>query len=259
MIVVGVAVAAVAVILITALVWGYGLGGLHPAGSGSSGTTTPPVEVRVSVLNLAFLPGNNSCFSSAYQSTHANTVVAGGRILYNVSLSDENTNAAHGCKVTGLSVNTSGFSISSSNAPVNVGTGSATLHFTLQTPTTAYNGTVSVFANVTFQSPDVKVTAQNFKVTGGGGQCGSVTASGTAFSGFNGSRYSDGALLTDISPAVVCNVTQVTLDNASGFSITGTNLPVQLPIDSFVSISFTLQLPSTSFKGILNYTLTLST
>lgn len=248
----------VVVVLVVALLWGLGLGGLRPSGS-SSKAGPPPTEVRVSVVNLGFLPSNNSCFSSPYQSTHAETVLAGGVLTYNVSLSDGNPNTAHSCVVTGLFVNTSGFSLQSSNAPVGVGTGSATLSFTLQTPSLAFNGSVQVYANVTFQGPNIVVTAQNFKVTGGGGECGTVAGSATSFSAFSGSAYSDGALVTDISPVIVCNVTKITLSGTSGFSIGETNLPIQLPIDSFVSVSFELQLPSSAFRGELNFTLTLDT
>ena len=250
-----IAVAAVAVvaIVVVALVLVLGIGGFHLTGSSS-----PPVTVRVNTLTLDFLPANEPCFGGGYQSTHALTVVAGGEMTYNVSLTDANPNGARGCTVTNLTIETKGFQLVSSNLPVGVGSGTRTLSFTLGTPASAFNGSVVVYANVTYQSPNVQVTAQNFQVTGGGGGCGSVSASGVAFSGFSGGTYNDSALVVSISPQYICSVTQISVDGTAGFTIGTTNLPVQLPIDSFTSITFELHLPSTAYQGALNYTVSLS-
>jgi len=248
-----IAVVVVAVLVVVALVWVLGIGGFGPAGR-----STPPVEVHVTVLTLGFSPGNNACFSSEFQTTHAQTVIAGGQLSYNVSLQDGNPGGARACTVTGLTVNTSGFSLLSSNVPLVVGTGTATLTFTLTAPSTAFNGSVVVSANVTFQAPNVLVSGQNFAVTGGGGECGSVSASGTGFTAFDGSTYSDAALVISISPLTTCSVSAIAAVGDPGFSIGASNLPVQLPIDSFTSVTFSLHLPSTSYQGALNFTLTLS-
>jgi hypothetical protein len=248
-----IAVVVVVVLVVVALVWVFGIGGF-----GTAGHSTPPTEVHVTVLTLGFAPGNNACFSSEFQTTSAQTVIAGGQLIYNVSLQDGNPGGARACTVTGLTVNTSGFSLLSSNLPVDVGTGKATLTFTLLAPPTAFNGSVVVDANVTFQTPNVLVSGQNFAVTGGSGECGSVSASGVGFSAFSGGSYSDGALVISISPETYCSVATIAVEGAPGFSIGATNLPVPLPIDSIASVTFSLNLPSTSYQGALNFTLTLS-
>lgn len=245
--------AVVIVVLALALLGVLGGGGIHLGGS-----STPPTTVRINVLTLNFTPANNSCLLTEFQSTHGSTVIAGGEIVYNVSLQNSNPGGARDCSVTGLAIATAGFSIASSNVPLAVGTSAVTLTFTLATPSTAYNGSVTVTANVTFQKPDIHVQNQNFTETGGGGQCGSVSASSIGFSGFDSSTYSDSALAIAISPSRTCSVTSIALVGAPGFSISGTNLPVQLPSDSLASITFTLHLPTAPFQGSLNYTLTLS-
>lgn len=250
--------AAVAVIIVAAgliLAVVLVLGGGFNLG-GSSGP--PPTEVQVTQLTVDFTPTNNTCFTSAYQTTHAQTVVAGSELDYNLSLPAGNPAVARNCTVLGLTVDTSGFSLVSSDAPLLIATGSASLTFALATPTTAFNGSVRVTAIVTYQGPNVEVSGQNYSVTGGNGQCGTVTASGTGFSGFTGTSYSDSALVFSISPQVPCSANQLTIDGTSGFSIGATNLPVSLPIDSFTSITFTLVLPPTPYHGVLNFTLTLA-
>ena len=111
---------------------------------------------------------------------------------------------------------------------------------------------------MTYHAPDIQVSAQNFAVTGGGGQCGTVSASSPGFSSFGGGTYTDSVLVISLFQMVTCSVSQVTLDGSPGFAISATNLPVQLPIDSFASVSVSLSLPSTPYQGELNFTLTLS-
>ncbi|MCI4354241.1 MAG: hypothetical protein L3K06_02610, partial [Thermoplasmata archaeon] len=250
-ILVAIAVVAVAVAVVLALLFTVGIGGFRLAGSST------PALVHVNELDLAFSPSSNACFPYGFQSTHPETVAVGGELLYNVSLQDVNPGGAHACTVTGLVVNTSGFTVVASDLPLVVGTGSATLDFTLSAPSAAFNGSVLVTANVTFLTPDVHVSAQNFHVAGGGGSCGTIVVSGIGFSGFSGSTYADSTLATAIFGTSTCHLTQLALSSApTGFSIVSSSLPIAVPQNSFSGFTFALQLPPTSYQGELNYTVT---
>lgn len=253
---VGVAVVIAVVVIITLFSVGLlGQGGFSPLGP-----SHPSPEVVVGVLTLNFAPSNNPCFGSDYQTTATEKINAGGELLYNVSLRNGDPSAARNCTVTGLTVGTPGFTLLSSNLPVTVPSAFeyTTVQFALRAPDSAFNGSVLVSANMTYVSPDIEVTAQNFSFTGGGGACGSLSASGVGFSGFSGSTYSDSALVISVSPLAYCNLTQITVAPGFGFSISGSNLPLALPLNSFASVTFTLGLPSSAYSGTLEFTLTVT-
>jgi len=96
-----IAAVAVVIIVVVALLWAFGIGGFRATDS-----STPATAVHVTTLTLGFAPGSNPCFASAFRTTQSQAVIAGGQLLYNVTLQNGNPSGARDCTVTALTVNT---------------------------------------------------------------------------------------------------------------------------------------------------------
>jgi hypothetical protein len=244
----------VAVVVIVLLL---GLAGVLPIGIHALGSQP---SVTVHSTTLTFAPGSNPCFPSAYAGGQVHTLATGGVIDFTINLTDQSGGSVRDCTVTSVNVSTAGFTVESSNVPLIVPLGApAELNVSVGDPTSSYQGNLSMTANVTFQLPNVNITAQNFvwSPSSDAGPCGVDAASSTAFQTFAGSVYDDSAGFFVISPEVVCNVTAVSTTTA-GFSVVSSNTPVFLQIDSFGGVTFALSVPSQAYTGNVSIVLTLT-
>lgn len=146
-----VVVVVVVVILVLAIVGALAFSGaFHTAGSsgGGGGGSNPPAQVDVTAINFAF-NGATNCWTS---STGTGDVVSAGQTIqttwtmsYNGGFLEPNS-----CTIQSVSVQTSGFSIQSTNTPLVVlAHGTQTLTVVLGTPGVAYTGVVTLDAQVT--------------------------------------------------------------------------------------------------------------
>lgn len=225
--------------------------GLHSASTGAT--------VTVHSATLSFDPVSNRCFPSPYGGGRSHTVVAGGFLVFTINLSDQSQGSVRGCTVTDVNVSTPGFRLEGTNAPVLVPNGGvAELNVTVEVPNSAYEGNLSMQANVTFDSPNVDVLGQNVTWSSGSdaSACGVDTPYGEPFRGFAGSQYTDTLGFFVISPMNGCTITGVSTTTA-GFGITSSSTPYVLPIDTLAAVSVTFLLPSQAYTGNVSIVLTL--
>lgn len=234
-----------------------GLAGVLPLGINALGAQP---TVTVHSATLTFEPASNPCFPSEYGGGQAHTLATGGVIDFTINLTDQSDGSVRACTVVSVNVSTPGFTVESSNVPLFVALGvPAELNVSVGVPNSAYQGNLSMTANVTFQRPNVDVTAQNFSYSpsSDSGPCGVDAASGVAFQTFAGSQYDDSAGFFVISPEVSCTITAVAT-TTPGFSVVSASTPVFLPIDSFSGVSFVLAVPSQAYTGNVSIVLTLT-
>jgi hypothetical protein len=244
----------VAAVVIVVLLLGFA--GILPLGLHSSASPT----VTVHSARLSFSPASNPCFFSDYGGGAAHTLIAGGVIDFTINLTDQSGGSVHACTVTGVNVSTPGFRLDSSNLPVVLPNGGrAELNLSVQVPTVAFQGNLTMTANVTYLLPNVNVLAQNvsYSPSSNAGPCGASPPAALAFKTFAGSEYSDSAGFFVISPSVGCKITGVSTTTA-GFGIASSSTPYGLPIDNLASVSFVLSVPSQAYTGNLTILLDLS-
>ncbi|HXQ94791.1 MAG TPA: hypothetical protein VN864_06480 [Thermoplasmata archaeon] len=246
---------AVAAVVVVVLVLGFV--GVLPLGLHSSGSTA---SVTVRSATLSFAPSANPCFPSEYGGGHSHTLTAGGLLEFTINLTDESGGSVHACTVTGVNVSTPGFQLVSTNAPLLLPNGGgAELNISVQVPSAAFVGNLSMTANVTFLRPNIDVTAQNvtFSPSSDMGACGVDTPTALGFTTFAGSHYDDSAGFFVISPTVSCTITGVSTTTA-GFGIVSSSTPYGLPIDNFGGVTFVLSVPSQAYTGNVTILLALS-
>jgi hypothetical protein len=235
----------VAAVVIVVLLLGFA--GILPLGLHAA----PAPSVTVHSATLSFAPASNPCFPAAYGGGRAHTLVAGGFIDFTINLTDDSGGSVRACTVTAINVFTPGFRVDSSNVPLLVpSVGGAELNVSVQVPNVAFQGNLTMTANVTYLSPNVNVLAQNmsFSPSSNGGPCGASPPSSIPFKTFAGSQYHDTAGFFVISPQVGCHVTDVSTTTA-GFSIVSSSTPYVLPINNLAGVSFVLQVPSQAYTG----------
>jgi hypothetical protein len=141
---------AVAVIFVVVVLGGAALAyeNAHPSSSGS-GNNSPPQTVVITATNLNPQGGNGNCWTSSTGT--GGTIAAGSDFSTSWTLSyPGGLFKPASCTVQSASVQTPGFTIVSSNAPLTVSAGGTqTLTVVLGTPSTDYTGTVTLELTVT--------------------------------------------------------------------------------------------------------------
>ena len=100
------------------------------------------------------------------------------------------------------------------------------------------------------QATGVKVTAVNWS---GSNSCGGLSGSSTVgFTGSDGATFTYTVTgLTNLDPILSCTITSIA-SGTSGFSISGGNLPLTIAASGTASLSITVNLPSSSYSGVLD-------
>lgn len=247
------AAVAVAIVVVVLL-----LSGILPVGLKLGGGSVAPVTVTSTTL--AFTPANNPCFTSTYSNRTPSTLPGGTIQVYRVDLVNDANGAARDCRVLSIHVTTPGFSLASANVPLNVPAGPATLlSITVNLPRSGYSGPLNLEASAAYVLPNITVKNQNgsYSPSSSAGPCGASPPSGAGFTGFGGSTYNDSIGFFVISPSQSCSITGVTT-TTPGFTILSSDTPYPLPIDSFASVSFVIQVPPGPFSGNVTIVLELS-
>ncbi len=139
-------IVAIVVVVVVVVIAAVIVLGMRPA----STTNNPPptVYVTITAINLQ-INGPSNCWSSSTET--------GGTVTAGTSFSDSWQFTYHqgflqpvSCTIQSVSISTAGFSLVSSNAPLVVGNGATqTFTYTVQTPSAAYSGVMTVVLTVT--------------------------------------------------------------------------------------------------------------
>jgi hypothetical protein len=138
--------------LVLAVVGALALAGdFNPKGSTNGGGGTSLAVVDVTGINYLFTStsGGSGCWNDI--SSTGDTVDAGQQVPSSISLTwSQPFLGSSTCTVETVAVETTGFSIASSNVPLIVGTGGPSyLNLEIGTPSTAFSGVVTVEATTT--------------------------------------------------------------------------------------------------------------
>ena len=97
-------------------------------------------------------------------------------------------------------------------------------------------------------APKVTVTAINF--TSSDNACGMNSQTDIGFSTTGGSSYQESYIITNGNILLSCTISSVSA-TTSGFSISGANVPLTIAAGGSQTLSFTINVPSGSYNGVL--------
>jgi len=97
-------------------------------------------------------------------------------------------------------------------------------------------------------APKVTVTAINF--TSSDNACGMNSQTDIGFSTTGGSSYQESYIITNGNILLSCTIGSVSA-TTSGFSISGANVPLTIAAGGSETLSFTINVPSGSYNGVL--------
>jgi hypothetical protein len=219
-----------------------------------------PQKVTATATTISFDPSDSHCFGAGFTNSTPVTLTVGGQETISVPLMAPTNGLVRACTVTGVSVNTTGFSVVSSNTPLLVDTsGITTLQIVVGYPTSSYSGPLNLTASLSFILPNVTVQKLNFSWSPASNPCGldAPVAISPSFTAFAGGNFTDNAGFASFDASSSCTLNQVTT-NTTGFSIITASVPYSIPSDNFGGISYELQMPSVAFNGTLYLTLHLT-
>jgi hypothetical protein len=248
---------AVAVAVLVLLLW---LAGVGPFAGHAPGAPAAVPTVTVTAATLSWSAPSNPCFTSPYGTQSPGTLVAGGTYYLTTKLTSDADGQARFCTVENVTVTSSGFTLRSANVPLLVpASGGATLNISVTVPSTSFSGQLNVSAGVTYVLPNVTVKNMNvdYAPDSLAGPCGISAGSGPGFTTWTSNDYNGSVGFFVVSPEDACEVTSVST-NTTGFSVSSSDTPYELPVDNFGGVTFVLLTPDSSYSGNVTIVLQLS-